>query len=133
MARKKLPPAKDWRARELKDWTATTFHEYMKHLHKETYGTSYVIRDIKVHNACIKRMYEEYGKEVTKRFIELCFKNYKPSGKYAGANFMFFYTYLRERYLPIAEKQIAKEQKLAEQKEQQKVSDDDINKIIDLF
>jgi len=133
MARKKLPPAKDWRARELKDWTAVTFHEYMKDRHKELYGTSYVARSIPIQNRNIKWMCEQYGKDVTKRFIDLCFQNYKPSGKYAGANFMFFFTYLRERYLPIAERQIEKERKLAEQQQQQQVSEEEINRIIDLF
>ena len=130
----KKPPAKDWKARDLKDWTAVTFHEYLKDKHKEVYGTSYVTRNIKIQNKNIKWMYEKYGKDVTKRFIDLCFKNYKPSGRYAGANFMFFFTYLRERYLPIAERQIEKERKLAEQQQQQQqVSEEEINRIIDLF
>lgn len=130
---RKLPPAKDWKSRDIKDWSAVTFHEYLKYMHKQAYGTSYVTRNIKIQNACIKRMYQQYGKDVTKRFIDLCFKNFKPRGKYAGANFMFFYTYLREQYLPIAERQIAKEKKLSQQKEPQKVSEEEINQIIDLF
>lgn len=124
MAKQKLPPAKNWEEREVKDWNAVTFHEYMRYLHKKHYGTSYVAKNMAIQNKNIKRMYEEFGKEVTKRFIELCFKNYRPSNGYSGANFMFFYSYLKDRYLPMAEQQLQKEQQREKRKDQVKEIDE---------
>jgi hypothetical protein len=129
----KLPPAKDWRARDIKDWNAVTFHEYLKEAHKKRYGTSYVAKNMGIQNKNIKRMYDEYGKEVTKKFIDLCFIHYKPTGRYAGANFMFFYSYLKDRYLPMAEIEVRKEKEREIRKEQRTKVKQDIQSIIDKF
>lgn len=101
MARTKLPPAKDWRAREIKDWNATTFREYLVEKVHEKYGVKYVTNSIQIESANIKRMYTEYGREVTKKFIDACLKEYRSTNPaYPYPTFLFMFSYMRERVLP---------------------------------
>lgn len=95
----KKPHAKDWKARDIEDWNAITFHSYLVDLHQERFNTPYIANNIQVQNVNIKRVYDEFGKAVLKEFIDTCFKTYKLSQKYKGINFMFCYNYLRDKYL----------------------------------
>ena len=40
-ARKKLPPASDWQARDIDDWNVLSFTEYLKDKHRELFGIEY--------------------------------------------------------------------------------------------
>lgn len=101
MAKAKLPPAKDWRARELKDWNATTFREYLIDRVQEKYGVKYVTNSIPAESANIKRMYTEYGRDITKKFIDTCLNDYRPTNKaYPYPTFFFMFSFMRERVLP---------------------------------
>jgi hypothetical protein len=135
MARQKLPPAWDWKARELKDWNTDTFLAYMKDLHKEVFGTPYVTNNLMAEKRNIKWLFTNYGKQETKAFIDLCFTNYKPGPRYSGVSFMFCFSYLRAKYLSQAIAQVQKQnEREARKEEQQKaLSDKEINQVIDLF
>jgi hypothetical protein len=92
-------PAHDWRNRELKDWNATTFRAYIAHLHEQKFKLPYVSNSIKAEAKNIKLMYEKYGKEVLKDFIDECFRQYRPRPNYT-LTFFFMFSHMRERILP---------------------------------
>ncbi|MBG9788736.1 hypothetical protein [Brevibacillus laterosporus] len=98
--KRKLPPAKAWREREIADWNTTTFTEYLRDRHAELYGLPYVpARGWRAEQGMIKRMLDEHGAEVVKRFIDGCFRTYKPTRQYPTLTFTFMYTYMRARVL----------------------------------
>jgi hypothetical protein len=108
LARQRLPHAKNWRERKIEDWNATTFYEYLKHKHQERFSTPYRAGNIRGQNTQIKNYYEQYGKEETKEFIDLCFKHYKDYHGYNSLN--FFYMIGKMHYL------MGKAQKIVEHK-----------------
>lgn len=91
---------KDFRNLEIKEWNATTFREYMKHLNIERFGIPCVSNNIRVENAMLSQMIKEFGKEVTKEFIEECVKRYRPSAGYPTVNFITMYRFMRAYELP---------------------------------
>ncbi|MGG1445059.1 hypothetical protein ABE354_24005 [Brevibacillus laterosporus] len=44
-------------------------------------------------------MIDEHGSEMVKRFIDGCFREYKPTRQYPTLTFTFMYTYMRARVL----------------------------------
>jgi hypothetical protein len=99
--KRNLPPAKSWREREIPDWNVTTFTSYLTDRHTELYGIPYVPgRGWRAEQGMIKRMIDEHGPEVVRRFIDGCFREYRPTCDYPGVNFTFMYTYMRGRVLP---------------------------------
>lgn len=96
----KLPPAQNWKERKIEDWNATTFRAYLADRHEELFGIPYVTNNIAAEARNIKRMYEQYGKEITKDFIDECLRQYRPNGNYRGITFFFMFSYMRERVLP---------------------------------
>ncbi|OAJ75122.1 hypothetical protein AYJ08_05755 [Brevibacillus sp. SKDU10] len=100
---RKLPPAKSWREREVADWNTTTFTEYLRDRHAELYGLPYVPAcGWRSEQGIIKRMIDEHGTEIVKRFIDGCFRTYKPTRQYPTLTFTFMYTYMRARVLATA-------------------------------
>jgi hypothetical protein len=99
--KRNLPPAYDWRARDLADWNATTFAAYLADRHEDTFGIKYVAgNNVAMERAMLKRMIDEYGPDVTRRFIDACLAEYKPTPQYPGVSFTFMYSYMRARVLP---------------------------------
>jgi hypothetical protein len=105
-----LPPAHDWRARNLADWNATTFAAYLAERHEEIYGIKYVGGGIKFERTNLRRMIDEYGPEVTKRFIDACLAEYKPTPAYPGVSFAFMYSFMRARVLSRVLSEMKREQ-----------------------
>ncbi|MGG0757506.1 hypothetical protein [Brevibacillus laterosporus] len=100
MARTKLPPAKDWSNRPVDKWNTTSFTHYLTDRHTELYGLPYVpARGWRAEQGMIKRMIDEHGAEMVKRFIDGCFREYKPTRQYPTLTFTFMYTYMRARVL----------------------------------
>src|SRR5690625_2053145 len=98
----KLPPAKDWRNRDIDDWNVTTFTEYLRDKHREMFGIEYEpMRSWQLEQGQLGRLIgtkEKKGthsKAVVKRFIDESFKTYKPTPQYPGTNFGFIYAYRR--------------------------------------
>jgi hypothetical protein len=97
----KLPPADDWRARDLADWNALTFRAYLMERHQDVLNVPYVVsRSIPMEAKMIRRMIDEYGEDVVKQFIDECLRQYKPTREYPSVTFSFMYSYMRERVLP---------------------------------
>jgi|SRR5690625_3583240 len=102
MTKRKLPPATDWRARNIDDWNTLTFTEYLKDKHREMFGCEYApMRNWGFEQGVIgrligtKRKKGTHDKAVVKAFIDEAFETYKPTPKYPGTNFGFIYTYRR--------------------------------------
>lgn len=92
--------ATDWRNRDICDWNTTTFRTYLTEQHEEKFGIPYVTNSIPREAGAMKNFAKEHGNEVLKRFIDICLDNYTPSNQYPSVNFMFMYSYMRERILP---------------------------------
>ena len=99
MAKAKIDK-KDFRNLEVKDWNATTFREYIKHLNEERFGVPAVTFNVRTENSMISSMIKEYGKEITKAFVEECVRKYKPNGNYPTVNFATMYSYMKGYELP---------------------------------
>jgi len=113
MARKKLPPAKNWQERNIDDWNAVTFFNYLCDKHREVRGIDYFAsRGVKIDNAMIKQMYEKHGKLETKLFIEECLKEYTPSPKYKVCSFMFMRTYMIAQVMPKVQEGIKRNEEI---------------------
>jgi hypothetical protein len=111
-----LPPAHDWRARDLADWNATTFAAYLADRHADIFGIKYVAgNSIAKERTWIRRMIDEYGPDVTKRFIDACLAEYKPTTQYPGVSFAFMYSYMRARVLPRVLAEVQREAQRARQ------------------
>lgn len=131
MAKTKLPPANDWRARNIYKWNATTFGSYLEDTHEDLYGIPYVTRSYGMERRLIRKMIDDYGGEVTKRFIDVCFEMYKPTTQYPGINFAFMYSYMKERHLPPILADLKAEEVRKERKE--RINEIDYEKIADLL
>lgn len=112
---RKTPASAMWREYPLEKWNVTTFHSMISDLTREKYGVEYIPTGIgnraqrwSREKGMIKNAQERYGNAVLKRFIELCFENYKPSDEYPYVTFAFMYTYM-DRYLTQAQSEIARE------------------------
>lgn len=123
---KRKPPAKDWRNRDVADWTVATFQAYLKDEHERHYGIPYVTRNYGIEGRWLKSMIAEHGAEVVRKFIDGCFEEYRPTAQYPGLNFAFMFTYQRIRILPrvLAEVKRAKDAEVRRQ--QTKVDVDDL-------
>ena len=114
---KRKPPAHAWKERELHDWNAHTFLAFLRDRHAEIFGIKYVPANIRMELGMIRRMIDEYGPEVTLRFIEKCFEWYKLHGKRPAINFSYMNShYMRPKILPIVLNELAKKTKHAETK-----------------
>jgi hypothetical protein len=95
-----LVSKKDWRSLPVDKWTVTTFRHYLFDRHQELFGIKYVTRNHAVEGRMLKNMIAEEGPDVTKRFIDACLAEYKPTPQYPGVSFTFMYSYMRARVLP---------------------------------
>ena len=122
-AKKRKPHAKDWRARDISDWNATTFRAYLEEKHMERFGVPYARRcPIAAEAAMIKRMIDEHGPETVRAFIDECFKQYKPNSRYPGVNFAFMQTYMSDCLQRVL-KQKAREERRKEREARQESQD----------
>ncbi|MCU5554882.1 hypothetical protein OCB15_18230 [Bacillus cereus] len=107
MARTKLPPAKNWKERNINDWNAVTFFNYLCDQHRKVRGIDYFSsRGVKMDNVAIKQTYEKYGKEETKEFIDQCLKEYAGSAKFKVCTFWFMRTYMIAQIMPQVQESI---------------------------
>lgn len=103
---KKLPPAKDWRARSIDQWNTHTFFAYLQHAHREELKVDYFsAKGIKIDLSMIKRTFDEFGKEITKMFIDQCLKQYTSSSQYKVCTFWFMRTYMIAQVMPKAQEE----------------------------
>jgi glycine cleavage system protein P-like pyridoxal-binding family len=127
-----LPPAHDWRARDLADWNATTFAAYLAERHADMFGIKYVAgNSVARERAMLKRMIDEYGPDVTKRFIDACLAEYKPTPQYPGVSFTFMYSFMRSRVLPRVLAEVQREAQRA--RATAGLTEEQANQLIDLL
>ncbi|PAD62228.1 hypothetical protein CHH92_01810, partial [Bacillus sonorensis] len=82
-------------------WNVRDFQAYLKAEHERLFGVPYVpMRGWQAEAGMLgrwvgtKRKPGEYGPEVTKRFIDLCFAEYRLTAEYPGISFGFMQTYM---------------------------------------
>src|SRR5699024_12727749 len=119
----KLPPAKDWRNRDIDDWNVTTFTEYLRDKHHEMFGVEYApMRSWQLEQGQLGRLMGTRTKEGThskamvKRFIDEAFASYTPTAQYPGTNFGFIYSY-RRNLLQRIEAEASEKKRLKERME----------------
>src|SRR5690625_2893490 len=127
---KKLPPANDWKNRNIDDWNTLTFTEYLKDKHRELFGIEYApMRSWRMEQGQIGRLIGtarkegSHSKAVVKRFIDEAFESYKPTPQYPGTNFGFIYAYRRN----ILQRLEAEERRKEKARAWAKESSDELN------
>lgn len=132
MTKPKLPPAKDWRARNIADWNVTTFTEFIKDTTTERYNAEYQPggRGAKStrwarERGMLKQAQGRYGNAVLRRFIEICWAEYRTNKPdeypYPSVTFMFGWM---DRNWMAAQSAVAREQRKAETAQQSQISED---------
>lgn len=114
----KLPPAKDWRSRDIEDWNVTTFTEYLRDKHREMFGIEYApMRGWQFEQGTLGRLIGTKTKEgthskaVIKRFIDEAFAEYKPTKEWPGTNLGFIYAYRRNILQRVEAEALAEERR----------------------
>ncbi|MEC1426688.1 hypothetical protein P9D51_11285 [Bacillus sonorensis] len=112
-------------------WNTHDFQSYLKAEHERLYGVPYVpMRGWQAEAGMLgrwvgtKRKPGEYGPEITKRFIDLCFAEYRPNPQYPGISFGWMKTYMG-RNLQRAVAEIKAEEEAQQRREQQAEIGDD--------
>ncbi|WP_033575330.1 hypothetical protein [Bacillus amyloliquefaciens] len=82
-------------------WNTRDFQAYLKAEHERLYGVPYVpMRGYQAEAGMLgrwvgtKRKPGAYGPGITKRFIDMCFADYKPSIEWPGVSFGWMQTYM---------------------------------------
>ncbi|MCY8570334.1 hypothetical protein [Bacillus haynesii] len=112
-------------------WNTRDFQAYLKAEHERRYGVPYVpMRGWQAEAGMLgrwvgtKRKPGEYGPEVTKRFIDLCFAEYRPTEEWPGVSFGFMQKWMG-RNLQRAVAEIRAEEEAQQRREQQAEIGDD--------
>ena len=112
-------------------WNTRDFQAYLKAEHERLYGIPYVpMRGWKAEAGMIgrwvgtKRKPGEYGPEITKRFIDLCFAEYRPTAEWPGVNFGWMKTYMGTKIQRVAAEIRAEEEAQQRREEQAEIGDD---------
>ena len=118
---RKLAPAKDWRNRDLSDWTVLSFTEYLRDKHKEMFGVDYapmggrwgmeqgILGDLIGTQSRTNPKPRTASNAAVKRFIDETFAEYKPTAQYPGTSFGFMWTYRKNVWQKIQAEELAKE------------------------
>ncbi|ASB87664.1 hypothetical protein [Bacillus sonorensis] len=112
-------------------WNVRDFQAYLKAEHERLFGVPYVpMRGWQAEAGMLgrwvgtKRKPGEYGPEVTKRFIDLCFAQYRPTADWPGVSFGFMQKWMG-RNLQRAVAEIRAEAAAQQRREQQAEIGDD--------
>lgn len=139
MTKRKLPPAKDWQARNIEDWNVVSVTEYLKDKHRELFGIDYaphggrwaleqgILGTLIGTQSRTNPKSRTASNEDVKRFIDETFAQYKPSAQYPGTSFGFMWTYRKNVWQRIQAESMRKAE--AEQKREEQA--DDWNDIAD--
>jgi hypothetical protein len=103
VTKRRLPPAHDWRNRDISDWNVSTFHAYLIDKNTELFSAEYVpfgkgpiSRRWQTEKGQMKQAITAYGNVVLRAFIARCLKRHKPSADFPHINFGFMYAYMRD-------------------------------------
>lgn len=133
MTKPKLPHATDWRARNIADWNVSTFIAFIAETTAERYNAEYQPggRGAKStrwarERGMLKQAQGRYGNAVLRRFIEICWAEYRTNkpDEYPYPSFTFMYSYMDRNFQP-AQSAVAREQREAETAQQfEEISED---------
>lgn len=120
----------DWQARELPDWNANTFLAFIGDKTKELYGVDYAPGGQGAKSArwsrergMLKQAIGKYGNAVVKRFIEICWREYRTTkpDQFPYPTWMFMYSYM-DRHFTRAQSEIAAEKRRTSEKPTQEIN-----------
>lgn len=120
----KKPSQYDWQARDITDWNTNTFLAFIGDKTKELYGVDYAPGGTGAKSArwsrergMLKNAQGRYGNAVLKRFIEICWREYRTNkpDQFPYPTWTFMYSYM-DRYFPQAQSEIAQENRRKEAK-----------------
>ncbi|MBA9027580.1 hypothetical protein [Peribacillus huizhouensis] len=116
MTKPKLPPATDWRARDITDWNVSTFSQFIIDRTQEIYGVPYApggggsksqrwLRE----KGMLKQAQGTYGNAVLRAFIEICWREYRTNKpeQFPYPTFAFMISY-QDRYFSQAQSDVAR-------------------------
>lgn len=115
---KKLPPAKNWKERDIEYWTTISFTEYLKAKHRELFGIDYApFRGWSVEMGIIGGIIgtrngkpRQASNATLKRFIDETFAGYRPTAEYPGTSFGFMWTYRKTDWQRIQAEELRQQQ-----------------------
>ncbi|MGN9867376.1 hypothetical protein [Bacillus swezeyi] len=112
-------------------WNVRDFQSYLKAEHERLFGLPYVpMRGWQAEAGMLgswvgtKRKPGEYGPEVTKRFIDLCFAEYRPTVEWPGVNFGWMKTYMGTKIQRVSAEIKAEEEARQRREQQAEIGDD---------
>jgi hypothetical protein len=114
--------AKDWRNRPIADWNCTTFHAFIIDKTAELYGHTYApggrgskAQRWSLEKGMLKRAQQQYGNEVLRQFIEICWSEYRTTkpDQFPYPTFVFMYSWM-DRYFDRAVAEVTKEKRREE-------------------
>ena len=120
MTKPKLPPARDWQARDIDDWNTQTFCAYLTDKHHELFGIDYApFRGWRTEQGMIGAIIGTAGKNpkprtasnaALKRFIDVTFAAYRPTAQYPGTSFGFMWSYRKTDWQRIQADELRRQQ-----------------------
>ena len=129
--------ANHYSEKKVDDWTVNDFLAYMNDRHTELFGVEYMPfgswaaeRGRLGKSIGTQKKAGEYPKEVIKRFIDECFKTYRPTAQYPGINYGFMETYRKQDLQRII---VAYNQEKKDEEAQAKQSEGIGDEILDWF
>jgi len=131
MMTKKLPPAKDWQARDIEDWNVSTFCAYLTDKHRELFGIDYApFRGWRVEQGMIGGIIgtrngkpRQASNAMLKRFIDETFAGYRPTAEYPGTSFGFVWTYRKNDWQRIQAEELRRQQAEAARQDAPEIED----------
>lgn len=126
----KKPTQYDWQARDITDWNANTFLAFIGDKTKELYGVDYAPGGQGAKSArwsrergMLKQAIGKYGNAVVKRFIEICWREYRTNKPelYPYPTVTFAISYM-DRYFVKAQSEIAAEKRRTSEKPTQEIN-----------
>src|SRR5699024_8133699 len=127
---KRLPPANDWKSRNIDDWNTLTCTEYMKDKHREVFGIEYApMRGWRREQGLIGSLIGTRTKEgthsqaVVKAFIDEAVKTYKRTEQCTGTKFELMCSYRRNISQRLEAEHITKERRSRAKSESEDLTD----------
>jgi hypothetical protein len=117
MTKQHKPSQYDWQARDITDWNANTFLAFIGDKTKELYGVDYAPGGTGAKSArwsrergMLKNAQGRYGNAVLKRFIEICWREYRTNkpDQFPYPTVVFMISYM-DRFFAVAQSEIARE------------------------
>ena len=124
MTKQRKPSQYDWKARSIEDWNANTFIAFIADNTRERYGVDYAPggsgskqQRWSRERGMLKQAQGRYGNAVLKRFIEICWREYRTTKpeQFPYPTWTFMYSYM-DRYFAQAQAEVARESRREERK-----------------